>query len=60
MYLVIYIEICVKYSDYLTKNKHIQVKYRVSDEEQPQYKKAIFQLPTLRTKLSEKETQLQV
>ena len=58
MYLVIYIEICVKCSDYLTKNKHIQVEYRVNDEEQPQCKKAIFQLPTLRTKLREKETQL--
>ena len=41
------IEICVKYSDYLTKNKHIQVEYRVNHEEEPQYKKAIFQLPRL-------------
>ena len=32
---------------WLTKNKHIQVECRVNDEEQPQYKKAIFQLPTL-------------
>ena len=41
------IEICVKYSDYLTKNKHIQVEYRVNHEEEPEYKKAIFQLPRL-------------
>ena len=41
------IEICVKYSDYLTKNKHIQVEYRVNHEEEPQYKKVIFQLPRL-------------
>ena len=41
------IEICVKYSDYLTKNKHIQVECQVNDEEEQQYKKAIFQLPTL-------------
>ena len=41
------IEICVKYSDYPTKNKHIQVEYRVNDEEEPQYKKAIFRLPTI-------------
>ena len=41
------IEICVKYSDYPTKNKHIQVEYRVNDEEEPQYKKAIFQFLTL-------------
>ena len=26
---------------------NIQIEYRVNDEEQPQYKKAIFQLPTL-------------
>ena len=31
----------------MTKNKHIQVEYQVNDEEQPQYKKAIFQLPIL-------------
>ena len=36
-----------EYSDYLTKNKDIQVKYRVNDEEEPQYKKAIFQFLTL-------------
>ena len=36
----------MKYSDYLTKNKRIQVEYRVNDEGEPQYKKAIFQLPT--------------
>ena len=41
------IEISVKYSDCMTKNKHIQVEYQVNDEEQPQYKKAIFQLPIL-------------
>ena len=36
-----------EYSDYLTKNKDIQVEYRVNDEEEPQYKKAIFQFLTL-------------
>ena len=41
------IEICVKYSYYLTKNKHIQVEYLVNHEEEPQYKKVIFQLPRL-------------
>ena len=41
------IEICVKYNDYLTENKHIQVEYRANDEEEPQHKKAIFQLTTL-------------
>ena len=33
----------------MTKNKHIQVECRVIDEEQLQYKKAIFQLPTYTT-----------
>ena len=41
------IEICMKYNDYLTENKHIQVEYRANDEEEPQHKKAIFQLTTL-------------
>ena len=41
------IEIFLKYSDYLTKNKHIQVEYRVNHEEEPHYKKTIFQLPRL-------------
>ena len=41
------IEICMKYSDYLTKNKHIQAEYQVNDKEELQHKKAIFQLPTL-------------
>ena len=30
------IETFVKYSDYLTKNKHIQAENRVNDEEEPQ------------------------
>ena len=41
------IEICVKYSDYLTQNKQIQADYRENDDEEPHYKKALFQLPSL-------------
>ena len=37
----------MKYSGYLTKNKHIQAEYQVNDKEELQHKKAIFQLPTL-------------
>ena len=43
-----FIEISVKFSDYLTQAKNIIVD-RHSNEEEPKYKKAVFSLPELET-----------
>ena len=42
------VEISVKFSDYLTQAKNIMVD-RHSNEEEPEYKKAVFSLPELET-----------
>ena len=64
MYLVLLLKFAWNTVIIWLKTKHIQPEYWVNDEKEPQYKKAIFQLPTLEDlntyKLSKKETQLQV
>ena len=47
MYLVLLLKFAWNTVIIWLKTKHIQPEYWVNDEKEPQYKKAIFQLPTL-------------
>ena len=40
-------EKCVKYSDYLTQNRHLQADHRAHEISEPIYEKAFFELPHL-------------